>query len=248
MGRRLADMVERWCDLSGIAPALRPDRSSLDAGWGDACRPGVGPAEIVAWEWRHGFALPEGLKRWLGLSNGLYADGPLIHPLSAIGPMVPFARVPGLVVQPESWFELGNPNVETVCLDLAYRWDGGDYPVFTSGDDESASPPRVIAPGFDGWFLRLLAEGGREYWFDEGFVGLGDPWRAHLRSVPTPALADRLVPLAARVSPLLRDRVDERAIAARFGISAFDVEAIARHVQHAAPASAGVGDDPGSPG
>ena len=21
-----------------------------------------------------------------------------------------------------SWFELGNPNVETICIDLAYRW------------------------------------------------------------------------------------------------------------------------------
>ena len=52
----------------------------------------------------------------------------MIHPLSAIGPMVPFARMPGLVIQPESWFELGNPNVETVCIDLGYRWPGGGHP------------------------------------------------------------------------------------------------------------------------
>lgn len=239
MARRLADLVDRWCDLARIEPMRRPDSSAL-SGWSpEACRPGIEPAELVAWELRHGFALPEGLKHWLVLSDGLFADGPLIHPLSAIGPMVPFARVPGLVVEPESWFELGNPNVETVCLDLAYRWSGGDCPVFTSGDDESGSVPRVIATGFDAWFLRLMAAGGREYWFDRGFVDLGDPWRAHLRNVPAPGLSDRLLPLADRVSPLVRAGLDDRAIAARFGISPFDVEAIVRHVQHAGAGKAG---------
>ena len=79
--------------------------------------------------------------------------------------MVPFARMPGLVIQPESWFELGNPNLETVCIDLAYRWPGGDSPLFTSGDDERGSPPDHRAR-FTSWFLRLLHRGGAEYWFD----------------------------------------------------------------------------------
>ena len=93
--------------------------------------------------------------------TGSTRDGPMIHPLSAIGPMVPFARVPELLVQPESWFELGNPNVETVCIDLAYRWPKGDCPIFTSGDDRARSRPRVIATSFEEWFLRVLHHGGR---------------------------------------------------------------------------------------
>ena len=55
--------------------------------------------------------------------------------------------MPDLVVQPESWFELGNPNVETICIDLAYRWPGGGYPIFTSGDDAVAEPARGSSRG-----------------------------------------------------------------------------------------------------
>ncbi len=105
--------------------------------------------------------MPGSLKNWLRLSDGFYGEkGPLIHPLSAIGPMVPFARMPGLVVQPESWIELGNPNLETVCMDLAYRCPGGGNPLFTSGDDLRHSPPKIIATSFAEWFLRLLHGGG----------------------------------------------------------------------------------------
>jgi len=238
MARRLIELVERWCDLRGVEAGPRPDPAALAAGFHsdpEACRPGAEPADVAAWERRHGYDLPGGLCDWLALSNGLFAEGPLIHPLFAIGPMVPFARVRGLLVSPESWFELGNPNVETVCLDLAYRLPGGDNPVFTSGDDERGTRPRLIADGFDAWFLRLLREGGREYWFRPGFVDLGDPWLEHREHVPPPALADRLRPIASRVSLLIEEGLDDRAIASRFGIGAFDVEEIARHVQHARP-------------
>ncbi len=71
-----------------------------------------------------------------------------------------------MIVQPESWFELGNPNLQTVCVDLAYRLPDGGSPIFTSGDDASRSPPRIIARSFEEWFLELLRQGGREYWFD----------------------------------------------------------------------------------
>jgi hypothetical protein len=235
MGSQLRDRVGRWAETMGIS-RLAPGASALEAGLHDApdsCRPGVSPPEIEAWERRHGFALPEGLRVWLKLSNGLYLDGgPLIHPLSAIGPMVPFARVPGLVIQPESWFELGNPNLETVCLDLAYRWPGGDCPLFTSGDDERRSPPRIIAPGFAAWFLRLLHRGGAEYWFEPSFPSMGDPWLEHRRRVPTPALPDRLQRLLPRVRSMLHRGLDERVIASGIGLPRGDVEAILRHLQH----------------
>ena len=162
----------------GSIRAWRRAAEVLEAGFGGAvesCRPGADPRVIAAWEHRHGFRLPAGLRAWLMLSDGLYRDGPLIHPISAIGPMVIFSRMHDLMVQPESWFELGNPNVETVCIDLAYRWPGGGYPIFTSGDDETGTAPRIIARSFEEWFLELLRQGGREYWFDPGFVGSGRP-------------------------------------------------------------------------
>jgi hypothetical protein len=231
----LNDLVGRWVASNGIDPDLVPASIILETHFGHASvpyRPGAELQQIKAWEQRHGYRLPAGLRSWLLLSNGFYLDGPLIHPLSAIGPMVPFARVPDLVVQPESWFELGNPNVETVCIDLAYRWPGGDFPIFTSGDDQSHSPPRVIASSFDSWFLEVLRHGGREYWFEPGFIDLGDPWVEHRRHAPKPPLPERLRPLAARVLPLMRPGADDRTIAASLGISRGDVEVIFRHLQH----------------
>src|SRR5262249_57708767 len=127
--------------------------------------------------------------------------GRVINARTASGPMIPFAGVPGLVVQPESWFELGNPGTETVCIDLAYTWPGGDCPIFTSGDDLRGTTPRLIAPSFAAWFVRLLHEGGREYWFDAGFHPLGDPWAEHRRRVPIPPLPHRLRALAPRIRP-----------------------------------------------
>jgi hypothetical protein len=235
MTHDLGDRLGRWAEAAGIEPSRVPSAADLAAGFAgldDPCRPGVSRDEVRAWERRHGFSLPTGLRAWLEVSNGFYARGPLIHPLSAIGPMVPFARVPHLLVQPESWFELGTPNVETVCVDLAYRWPGAGAPIFTSGDDQTGSRPRVIAREFDEWFLELLRHGGREYWFQPGFPSLGDPWEAHRRYTPAPPLPDRLRRLAPRVAPLIRPGADERAIATTLGISRGDVEQIFRHLQH----------------
>jgi cell wall assembly regulator SMI1 len=237
MGSQLADLVERRCDAEGIVRDLRPTRAQLEANFWtrtQTCRVGADHARLVSWERRFGFDLPGSLKAWLRLSDGFYGEkGPLIHPLSAIGPMVPFARMPGLVVQPESWFELGNPNLETVCIDLAYRWPGGGAPLFTSGDDLRQSPPKIIAPSFAEWFLRLLHRGGAEYWFEPGFAGLGDPWAEHRRRVPTPALPDRLRRLIRRAGPLVHRGLDDQAIADGLGISRNDAEVILRHWQHA---------------
>jgi hypothetical protein len=235
MSSQLNDLVGRWVEAVGIAPHRAPTTAVLEArfaGVPDPCRPGADPLQVDAWERRHGYRLPAGLRAWLLLSNGFYGRGPQVHPLSAIGPMVPFARMPDLVVQPESWFEVGNPNVETICIDLAYRWPGGDFPIFTSGDDQARSRPRVIASSFEDWFLALLHAGGGEFWFAPGFVDLGDPWGAHRRATPAPPLPERLRPLARRVRPLMRPGADDRAIATTLGISRGDVEALFRHLQH----------------
>jgi hypothetical protein len=235
---QLEELVKCWMVWGGIDTSLAPDRGILKSGFDSAAmpfRPGADPHAIAAWEHRHGFQLPAGLRAWLMLSNGLYHQGPLIHPITAIGPMVPFARVPDLIVQPESWFELGNPNVETICIDLAYRWPGGGHPIFTSGDDLSQSPPRIIARSFEEWFLELLRQGGREYWFDPEFSDFGDPWTAHRRHLPPPPLPDRLRPFADRVRPLMEARAEERTIASSLGISPNDVEILLRHLQHTVP-------------
>ncbi len=238
IGEGLRERAALWAAASGVR---LPDAiqapgwpgSFADAEGPDPCRPPASARQVRDWERRYGFDLPHSLRSWLRLSDGLYKDGPLIHPLTAIGPMIPFARVPEMLVQPESWFELGNPGRETICIDLGYRWPGGDCPIFTSGDDQSGSPSRLIAPSFSAWFVRLLAEGGREFWFDPDFAPMGDPWVEHRRRVPTPALPDRLRPLAPTVKPLMTGGADDRSIASSLGITRGDVEAIFRHLQHA---------------
>ncbi len=242
MAGPLGELVSCWIAWGGIDARLCPDRAVLAAGFHDGCaccRPGADPRSIAAWEERHGYRLPHGLRAWLRLSNGLFGIGPLIHPITAIGPMIPFARVPGMLVQPESWFELGNPDQQTVCIDLAYRVPGRGFPIFTSGDDASGSHPRIIAHSFEEWFLELLRQGGREFWFDPDFPDLGDPWQSHRRHVENPRLADRLKKHTDRVADLLHSGADERMIALDLGLSQCDVESIFRHLQHVGPVPAG---------
>jgi hypothetical protein len=230
-------LVARWAAEVGVGRDRLPPPGAFDRDFGpDACRPGASLKALDSWERRHGFRLPTGLRAWLRRSDGLYRAGdPLIHPLDSIGPMVPFARVPDLVIQPESWFELGNPGEETVCIDLAYRWPGGDFPLFASGDDQRRTRPRMIATGFDAWFVRLLNEGGRAFWLDPAFEPLGDPWAEHRHRAPAPPLPERLRPLAPQVRSLMHPGADDRRIAHELGISRGDVEALFRHLQHGGP-------------
>jgi hypothetical protein len=238
MAGQLRELVSCWMAWGGIDEGLAPSPEQIGAGFAsvaEPCRPGADPRLIAGWEHRHGFRLPSGLRAWLMLSNGLYQDGPLIHPISAIGPMIVFSRIHDLVIQPESWFELGNPNVETICIDLAYRWPGGGNPVFTSGDESSGSASRIIARSFEEWFLEILRHGGREFWFDRDFVDLGDPWQAHRRYTPQPELPDRLKSFVGRLVPLMRARVDEREIAHLLQLEHSDLELLFRHLQHGTP-------------
>jgi len=238
MAAPLGELVECWVAWGGIDPRFTGDLDTLASTFAanvEPCRPGADVRTICDWERRHGYRLPAGLRAWLMLSNGLFGMGPLIHPISAIGPMIPFARVPDLIVQPESWFELGNPNLQTVCIDLAYRLPDGGYPIFTSGDDAAHSPPRIIARSFEEWFLELLRQGGREYWFDPDFSDFGDPWQSHRAHVANPPLSRKLRGYRDRVASLLRSGVDERGIATNLGLTPPDVELICRHLQHVSP-------------
>ncbi|MGO9465910.1 MAG: SMI1/KNR4 family protein [Isosphaeraceae bacterium] len=235
MGQALGELFKRWTGKRGIDAGLAPGPGAIAAGFQaepSPCRPGALPRAIADWEDRHGYRLPAGLRSWLLLSNGLYRLGPLIHPISAIGPMIAFARVPEMIVQPESWFELGNPSTQTICIDLAYRLPGGGCPIFTSGDDLARSTPRIIARSFDEWFLELIRQGGREYWFDPRSADHGDPWQLHRRHVAHPDLPGRLRAFTDRVAALLHAGTDELEIATGLGLSRGDVELIFRHLQH----------------
>ncbi len=234
--RPIEDIVGEWAAAAGVDPKLLPTPQDLQSRFDqefNPCRSPASPRVIADWERRHGFRLPKGLRAWLLLSDGCYLDGPVIHPIMAIGPMIPFARVPGLLVQPESWFELGNPSeTDTICIDLAYRWPGGDRPIFTSGDDLVGRMPRLIAPSFESWFLRLLHEGGNLFWLDPEYPALGDPWTEHRRRTPPPPLPSRLRRLLSHTRPLMRHGADERAIASTLGVTPLEVEALFRHLQH----------------
>ena len=145
--------------------AVRPRpswRGQVSASIADPCRPGADPRKIDAWEQRHGFKLPAVPPRLADpVQRVLRRTARSSTRSRRSGPMVPFARMPELVVQPESWFELGNPNVETVCIDLALPLAGRRaLPIFTSGDDQTGSRPRVIATSFEAWFIELLRAGG----------------------------------------------------------------------------------------
>ena len=232
---QLAQVMDAWAARAGVDSRQLPGPWGLE-GWlnGRNLRHPAEPGRIAAWEQRYGASLPKSLHAWLSLSDGFYIDdAPWVHPLAAFGPMIPFARVPGMIIQPESWFELGNPDTETICIDLGYVWPGGGCPVFTSGDDERHTSPRIIAPSFTSWFVRLLREGGRPFWFDAGFESLGDPWLEHCRAVPPQRLPRRLLDLTADVRGFLAQGADERDIRAALGLSGLDLEAIFRFIQHA---------------
>lgn len=231
----LSTIVWQWANASGVEAQGLPAPEAIDRAFASGPPPWRTPVprnQLAAWEDRHGYQLPHALRRWLLLSNGFYWESSSVHPLHAIGPMVAFARIPNLWIQPESWFELGDFPSGSVCLDLGYQWPSGDCPVFTSGDDRLGLPPRVIAPSFATWFIRLLAEGGREFWVDAEFRPLGDPWHEHRRQTAPPVLPDHLQSYLGPARSLIQLGRDEHAIAHELGVSRAEVEALLRHHQH----------------
>ena len=193
------------------AAGARSGRAGIGVrGDADPCRPGADPEAIAAWEERHGYRLPAGLRAWLMLSNGLYRSGPLIHPISAIGPMIPFARVPDMIVQPESWFELGNPNLQTICIDLAYRLPGGGFPIFTSGDDQSAASRGSSPAASRNGSSSCCGKGGANTGSTPALSISATPGSRIAAMSPHPCLSGRLRPFAERVARLIQSGADER--------------------------------------
>ena len=229
--------IHRWAVACEISVELLPsDRYLVDHFGSDdeSLRPPQHADRLRAWEHRHDVHLPPSLRAWLLISNGFYRSLPLVHPLEAIGPMVLFGELPGIWVQPESWFELGNPNVETIGVDLAYHWPdrNGDCPIITSGDRASRTSPKVIATGFAAWFLQLLEHGGAEFWLKPGFQPLGDAWLEHRHHAPRPTLPSHLSQAVLAVERMMIEAADERNIAQSLDLDILDIEQILRYLQH----------------
>ena len=237
-GLKVSEAVMRWAQRLSLDPRQIPTPSALDRAFPNPGRPGVSTHALDDWEDRFGVALPTPLRVWLELCDGFPGDGSLIHPLRGLGPMLPFARPPGVVLIPEGWIELGNPRSEseTVCMDLEDRraWEGPghDCPVFVSGDDLRGLPARIIAPGFVPWFLRLLHEDGRESWSEPSFVDLGCPWRSHQERVAPPELPAPLRPWLEPVDVLLAEGRSLERIADQLHLLSDEVETLIRHLQH----------------
>ncbi len=237
MANTIAETVRRWAQICAIPREYVPSAQRLLDGFGtgeSSLRPPLEPAELRSWELRYDVVLPPSLRAWLLISNGFYRDMPLVHPLSAIGPIVLFGYLPGMFIQPETWYELGNPNVETIGVDLAYHWPDprGDCPIFTSGDQSLRKAPRVIAHSFTAWFLRLLEQGGREFWMEPGFQPLGDAWSEHRKNVPQPSLPTHLKVVTEKVERLIEGETDERTMIRTLDLQPSELEQILRHLQH----------------
>jgi hypothetical protein len=195
MARLLFERVECWIAVGGLSGRQVPRLSVLKRGIHGIpapCRPGADPREITAWEVSHGYRLPDSMRVWLMITDGVDAGKPLIHPIAAMRPMGPVVGASDSMGQPESWFEVSRPGQQTLGIDLAYQLPGGGCPIFTAGDHATKSPPRIIARNFEEWLLHLLRHGGREYWLDPEFEDFGDPWHAH-RRYARPAVALRVV-------------------------------------------------------
>ena len=202
--------------------------------------PGCRSPPIADWEDRHGYQLAARPAAWLRLSNGLFGGGPLIHPITAIGPMIPFARVPEMLVQPESWFELGNPD---------RRRSASTWPIACRAAAIRSSRPatmsRAARPGSSrkasrSGFSSCCGKGGGNTGLTAGFADFGDPWQSHRRHVAHPRLSHRLRLSPSRSPACCTQAADERMIASGLGLSRCDVESIFRHLQHARPTSRGL--------
>lgn len=252
MASSMIDSVQRWAQTCGIAPERLPSSRHLIDNFGsgdDALREPLRPDQLRAWERRHDIFLPASLRALLLITNGFYRGMPFVHPLEAIGPIILFGQMPGMLIQPETWFEFGNPNVETIGVDLGYTWPthGGDYPIITSGDTSKGRYPRVIASGFAEWFLQLLDSGGNEFWMEPGFRSLGDAWTEHRLRAPQPSLSRHLMPIVSEVESMILQSADERTIADAHGLDFFELEQILRHVQHRTPSGSTIPAPPPPP-
>jgi hypothetical protein len=186
------------------------------------------PASAIAlrsWETSHGHFLPDSLKAWLMLSNGLVIDGfQWIHPLRSIGPTVRFSPSSRLLLQPSSWYEFGNPHEMPVNLDILQHKH--DAPVFIVGDESHNDPPRILAKNFKDWFQTAIESNFSRFWQDTETYNLGDPVQLHyLRRQPV-KLSPRLCKLCTIVGDELHKGTNEHHLMKSHQINRDELEVI----------------------
>ena len=153
MGSQLNDRVGRWVAMTGIDPARVPTPDELDSRFRhrpDPCRPGADPREVEAcmpaWlcapAWIAELADPVQrlLRRWPLDSSPLgdRSDGSLRAPARAFGSARKLVR---------AGQSRGGDRLHR-SQGLSPVGPASGPPIFTSGDDETRSRPRIIASGF----------------------------------------------------------------------------------------------------
>lgn len=201
MSQPLPQLLNQWLVEVGHPPLEPPQAQALAERHHNhsirLARPAA-VAEIKHWEQAHALPLPEPLKAWLRLSNGLVVDDfQWVHPLRCIGPTIRFSPSSRLLLQPSTWYEFGNPHEMPVNLDILPH--ALDAHIFIVGDESHNDPPRIIARSFAHWFRTAILTNFNHFWHDQQEYNLGDPVREHyLRREPV-KLSPRLCKLCRTV-------------------------------------------------
>lgn len=196
--------------------------------------PPLGQAQLARWESTHGFRLPFGLKCWLAIADGLVVNGVRwIHPIRCVGPTVRFGPGGGLLQQPASWYEFGNPNDSPVNMDLIFTADRDEEPapIFVS-TAEPEEAYRVVARHFAEWFENVIAAGFQPYWTTAAPAEWVDPVALHYGRVSPPKLSPKLCRICKQVGDQLSDGADERVLMARHGLSRGELESLISAYQY----------------
>jgi hypothetical protein len=197
--------------------------------------PPVSQTAIEAWEEAHCFQLPESLKHWLRLSNGLYVNhSHWIHPLRSIGPTVRFTSSERLLQQPLSWYEFGNPNDWPVNIDLitVNHDQNSDASIFVTSDETGPAQPRIIAKSFKDWFLKLMDNTFCHEFSSVFHENLGDPISEHYRNIKPPKLQPELCMKCKSVGELLLGGKDERQVMKLFNLNRDELEQVINAFQY----------------
>ena len=223
--------------VEGVDPGLRPSPRSGSAGLlttGAAPRPGVEPVpdpelgtSVRVRPARVLEILAPALGRLLG------RRGPLDPSPLGDRPDGPVREgSPAWSIQPESWFELGNPNLETDLHRPRLSLAGRRLPALHLGRRRTSKPPEADRPRVHRLVPAAPPPRGAEYWFDPGFSPSATPGSSTAGRSPRPPA--RSAPTARPQDPRA-GRPGARRALDRLGPGDLraDVEAILRHLQHA---------------
>lgn len=191
--------------------------------------------EISNWEKQHGYLLPEHLRLWLQLSNGLTINGSRwIHPLRSIGPTVRFDASSRILHQPDSWYEFGNPNDWPVNFNLLFSTDqrAANPVVFIANDRNTETGLRIIAQNFRDWFICVMENLFKPS--DSGIFpdNLGDAFEHHYRNIHPPKLSPELCKICQEIGEKLAAGSSERSLMKEYQLDRHQLEQVVDAFQY----------------